>query len=289
MPNLSGKDKPKINDYSFDPIATLDVDNSFNIFRGISGSWSTQKFNTFYSNKMPQKDDGYNGSIWIVNVNGQLQFLYNDAINGWGPISNYGTVTISETPPTEIDNNWWIDPSDFIFRQFDGTTWDGPISYTYSISVPGSGTYWLTAVNSYTLEVRNLINTVWTPIKLSNAVVKLQSNNSNFINEYTTSDYNYTVSVEPLALYGGPIVSGSASMTTTTYNQATALGGTNELFVNFFTNYPIAETTEVFINGEVQDPAGYIITGLNLEFVDSVNDFSLGVGDDVLVYYSYVS
>lgn len=287
IPNLAERDKPKINDYSFNPIATLDVDNSFNISRGVSGSWVSKKFNTFYSNKLPTVVDGYAESIWIVNIKGQLQFYYKDATQGWAPISNYGSVTFSTTPPTEVDGNWWINPSNFLFSQFNGTTWSASIPYTFSATPPVSG-FWLAVVNPNTLEVRKLINSIWQPIKLSTAVVKLQSDNSNFLNVYTAANaYNYTIDIEPLALYGGPIVSGSTTVTTTRYDHEIATGGANELFVNFFTDLPIALTQVCFVNGEEQDPDGYIISGKNLQFIDSVNGFTLSAGDMILVTYDY--
>jgi len=287
IPNLVGHNKPNPNDYCFDPIATLDVDNSFKIYRGISGQWLTQNFIAYYSDRKPIADDGVANSIWIVNVHGQLQFYYNDAIKGWGLLSNSGNVNITLSTPTEVDGDWWIKPSGFIFEQFNGTTWGGALAYTFSMTAPVSG-YWLTAVDSNTLEVRNLINTVWVPIKLSPFVVKLQSDNSNFLNEYTApSAYNYTIDVEPLALYGGPITNGSSTVTVTTYNEAIATGGVNELFVNFFTHIPIVDTAEVFVNGEDQQPEGFIITGQNLQFIDSVNGFTLNSGDLIVVYYQY--
>ena len=285
-PNLVGRDRPNVNDYCFDPIATLDVDGAFKIYRGISGQWLTQNFQAYYSNRMPLENDGYVGSIWIVNIGGQLQFLYNDAVKGWGPISNYGNVTYIGTPP-EVDGDWWISPSEFIFRQFNGSTWGAPISYFYSVSPPGSGSFWLASVNDYTLEVRTLINSIWEPVKLSPSVVKLQSENSNFLNEYTSGEFNYTIDVEPLALYGGPINTGSTSTMTVSYDQEIAAGGANELFTNFFTNFPILGTTEIFVNGELQDLNGVIITGKNLQFIDSANGFSLSSGDDVVAFYQY--
>jgi hypothetical protein len=286
-PNLVGHDKPKPNDYCFDPIATLDVDSSFKIYRGIGGQWLTQNFRAFYSDKKPTTNDGYIGSIWLVNVHGQIQFYYKDEIKGWGLLSDSGNVTISLATPTEVDGNWWILPSDFIFKQFNGTTWGSSIAYTFSLTAPVSG-YWLYPVNSNTLEVRNLINSIWTPIHLSPFVVKLQSDNSNFLNEYTApSAYNYTIDIEPSALYGGPITSGSPTVMATTYNEAIATGGANELFVNFFSHIPIADSAEVFVNGEDQAPEGFIISGLNLQFIDSVNGFTLNAGDLIVVYYQY--
>jgi len=285
-----GWNKPKVNDYSFNAISTLDVDNEFNIWRGVSGSWATQKFNAFYSDRLPTVEDGYSGSIWIVNINGQLQFFYNDSIQGWGPISNYGTVTYTAMTPPEVDGDWWINPNGFNFSQFNGTTWGSNISYLFSQYAPVTGSYWLTNINAYTLEVKHLINSIWEPIKLSRSCVKQQVDNSNFLNEYTAPNaYNYTVDIEPSSLYGGPIVSGSSTMTIMTYNQAIAVGGVNELFTSFYTHLPIAGTIEVFVNGELQDPAGVIITGQNLQFIDSVNGFTLNAGDDIVSFYEYTT
>jgi hypothetical protein len=71
------------------------------------------------------------------------------------------------------------------------------------------------------------------------------------------------------------------------FSEATATGGANETFVSFFTGAPIADSISVYFNGVCLDPAGYIISGLNLQLVDANNKYSAQAGDDIRANYLY--
>jgi hypothetical protein len=279
---------PNLNDFSFGPLETLDISTTFDINFGVSGSWVSKRYKTYYSDYAPYVTDGGDDSVWIVNTNGRLTFYYKkDQTTGWNLLTDYGPVTYATTPPTEVDNSWWINPSDMYFAQFNGTTWDPEITYSYSSfpPIPTSGTYWLTAIDQNTLEVRQVINTAWSPIKLSPLTVMIEDNNSSF--RSVVGNNNFIIDDFPDSIFGGPITTGSPVPTNYTYDEETATGGANEVFPGFFTHVPINSTIEVFINGQNVDPPGYNITGQTLSFIDSANSFTLNAGDLVVAYYQY--
>lgn len=279
---------PNLNDFSFGPLETLDPSTTFDISFGDSGVWQSKRYKTYYSDYAPYVTDGGDDTVWIVNSNGQLTFYYKkDQESSWNLLTHYGPVTYSQSTPAEVDDTWWINPSDMYFAQFNGTTWDPELTYAFSMFPPIAtpGTYWLTHINQNTLEVREVINTSWSPIKLSPITVMVENNNSAF--RSALGNNNYIIDDFPDSLFGGPITAGSAVPTNYTYDEDIAVGGSNESFPGFFTHLPINSTVEVFINGQNVDPPGYSISGQTLSFIDSANSFTLNAGDLIVAYYQY--
>lgn len=69
--------------------------------------------------------------------------------------------------------------------------------------------------------------------------------------------------------------------------EATAVGGANESFTNFFTAAPIAETVTVYFGAVKLKNSGYTISGTTLILVDSVNKYSTDAGDVISATYQY--
>ncbi|MCS7316834.1 MAG: hypothetical protein NZZ41_00730 [Candidatus Dojkabacteria bacterium] len=68
-------------------------------------------------------------------------------------------------------------------------------------------------------------------------------------------------------------------------NTSIAVGLPNEVFTGFFTFSSNPINVKCYVNGQLLNPNGYIVTGTTLQMVDLVNRFQLEPGDEVTCWY----